>query len=125
TAGEHRRERPDREEAEQRPERRGDRRRGAAPEEVWDDRQHGAERERKEGRDCRGPRRAETSRVEAELLAGEGVDRNVGAAYDVLNQGVRGGRRDPLRLIDQPQLLVLLLGERGELLGLDADLVLV
>ena len=71
------------------------------------------------------PRRPELARVEAELLAGERVERDVALLHDRVDQRLGGFRRHTLGAVDELELLALLLGERGELLRLDAQLVLV
>ena len=67
----------------------------------------------------------ERRRVEAELLAGERVERDVLAAHDRVDERARRVGRDALGPVDHLELVALLLRERAQLLLLDAQLVLV
>ena len=102
-----------------------DRGRGAAPEQERDDGMRRAERERDERRARGDPRRPERLRIEAELFAA-----SVSSAMSLRRMIVVDERRAasgvmPLRPVDQLELVALLLGERAQLLLLDAQLVLV
>ena len=85
----------------------------------------GAEREGGERRERRDPRRAERVGVEPELLARQGVERDVVAVHDRGHERARRLGRDALGAVDHLELFAFLVRERPQLLLFDAQLVLV
>ena len=90
-----------------------------------DQRDRGPDGKQEERGRCRGPgRAAEIAGIDAELLPCHRVERDgtVAAQYPVRQAPCIGGVHS-LGLVDEPQLLLFLLGEGRKLLGFDRDLV--
>ncbi len=96
----------------------------AGAEEERDHRQQGAETKREEGAGGGAPGRAQLAGVEAQLLAHQGVERDLGVLEQAAGEGLGFVFGDALGAVDQRQLLQLLVRGDGELGRLQLDLAL-
>ena len=96
----------------------------AAAEQVRDDRDDRPDAEGEERPAGGRPRRAHPVLVEAQLLADQGLEGDLGILEDVLREATGVRLREPLGAVDRDELLELLLGDGRQLGALQGDLAL-